>query len=247
MPAPESPVNSTVKPRRWHCRHCLNAAAPGAQALDPRIDAAEALRREGLRLLGEGEGAKLDDPARIRLSRAADERERVREAVDALGAEAQGLRSQAFMELSLSVSRQGLKARSDPVDLPAWEALRARAEALRGEAGLAPDALEAVAAVLARDARVETEIAPVRAFLEEGASHLDRRAALDEGVRGLAPPSPDAMPAWRERSQDLRETALSLLGEAPADTRETQAAARLADMPRLGSAPRAGRAGEAAS
>ena len=215
------------------CQNCLNAAAPGTEALDPRIDAAEALRREGLRLLGEGEGAKLDDPARARLSRAADKRELVREAVHALGAELQGLRSQAFMELSRSVSRQGLKARSDPVDLPAWGALRARAEALRGEAGLAPEAREAVAAVLARGARVEAEIAPVRAFLEEGALHLDRRTALDEGVRGLDPPSPDAIPAWRERSQDLRETAQNLLGESPADTREAQAAARLADMPRL--------------
>ena len=198
-----------------------------------RIDAAEVLRDEGLRLLGEGEGAKLDDPARIRLSRAADERERVREAVDALGAEVQGLRSRAFVELSRSVAPHGLEAHPDPVDLPAWGALRDRAEALRGEAGLAPEAREAVAAVLARDARVEAEIAPVRAFLEEGALHLDRRAALDEGVRGLAPPSPDAIPDWRERSQGLRETALNLLGESPADTRETQAAARLADMPRL--------------
>ena len=74
---------------------------------------------------------------------------------------------------------------------------------------------------------------PVKAFLEEGALHLKRRVALDEGVRSLDPPSPDAIPAWRERSQGLRETALNLLGEAPADTRETQAAARLADMPRL--------------
>ena len=215
------------------CRHCLDAAAPGTQALDQRIDAAEALRRQGLRLLGEGEGAKLDDPARIRLSRAADERERVREAVDALGAEVQGLRSQAFMELSRSVAPQGLEAHPDPVDLPAWGALRDRAEALRGEAGLAPDAREAVDAVLARGARVEAEIAPVRAFLGAGALHLDRRAALDEGARGLDPPSPDAVPAWRERSQGLRETALNLLGESPADTRETQAAASLADMPRL--------------
>ena len=157
----------------------------------------------------------------------------MREAVDALGAEVQGLRSRAFVELSRSVARQGLEAHPDPVDLPAWGALRDRAEALRGEAGLAPDAREAVDAVLARDARVEAEIAPVRAFLEEGALHLDRRVALDEGVRGLDPPSPDAIPAWRERSQDLRGTALNLLGESPADTREMQAAARLADMPRL--------------
>ena len=215
------------------CGNCLNAAAPGAQALDSRIDAAETLRREGLRLLGEGEGAKLDDPARVRLSRAVDERERVRVAVEALGAEVQGLRSRAFMELSRSVARQGVEARSDPVDLPAWETLRVRAEALRGETGLAPEAREAVDAVLARDARVEAEIAPVRAFLEEGALHLDRRVALDEGARGRDLPSPDAIPAWRERSQDLRETALNLLGESPADTRDMQAAARLADMPRL--------------
>ena len=67
------------------CRHRLEEVVPAAQDLDPRIDAAEKLRREGLRLLGEGEGAKLDDPARARLSRAADEREQVREAVDALG------------------------------------------------------------------------------------------------------------------------------------------------------------------
>ena len=103
------------------CRHCLEAAAPGAQELDARIDAAETLRREGLRMLGEGEGAKLDDPARVRLSRAPDEGIRVREAVEALEAEVQGLRSRAFMELSGNVTRQGLDAHCDPVDLPAWE------------------------------------------------------------------------------------------------------------------------------
>ena len=215
------------------CRQWLNAAEPGTEAPDARIDAAEKLRREGLRLLGEGEGAKLDDPARARLSREADERERVREAVDALGTELQGLRSRAFLELSRSVARQGLEAHADPVDLPAWEALRDRAETLRGEAGLSPEAREAVDAVLARHARVEAEIAPARAFLEEGALHLDRRGALDEGVRSRDPSSPDAIPAWRERSQGLRETAQNLLGESPADAPDMQAATRLADMPRL--------------
>ena len=210
------------------CRHCLGAAPPGAQALDPQIDAVETLRREGLRLLGEGEGAKLDDPARVRLSHAAEERIRVREAVDALGAEVQGLRSRAFVELGRSVARQSLDAHCDPVDLPAWLSLRDRAEALRGEASLTAGAREAVDAVLARDARVKAEIAPASAFLEEGARHLNGRVALDEEG-----PSPDAITAWRERSRDLRETARSLLGESPADTRETQVAARLADMPRL--------------
>ena len=213
-------------------RQCLEEAAPTAEGLDPLIDAAQKLRREGLRLLGEGEGAKLDDPARARLSRAAGERELVREAVDALGAEVQELRSRAFMELSGTVARQGIEARCDPADLPAWQSLRARAEALRGEAGLAPDAREAVDAVLARAARVEAEIAPVHAFLEKGTQHLDRRAALDEGVGTVEPPSPDAVPVWRERSQALRQTALHLLGESPADN-QMQAAARLGDMPRL--------------
>ena len=216
------------------CRHCLEAVAPAAETLDARIDAAETLRREGLRLLGEGEGAKLDDPARARLSRVADERTRVREAVDTLGEEVQGLRSRAFMELSGNVTRQGLDSHCDPVDLPEWESLRHRAEALRGEAGLAPDAREAVDAVLARAARVEAEIAPVKAFIEEGTQHLNLRAALDGGGRDVEPPSQDAIPVWRERSQDLRETALNLLGESPSDTGEMQAAlTRLAEMPRL--------------
>ena len=216
------------------CRHCLEAVAPAAETLDARIDAAETLRREGLRLLGEGEGAKLDDPARVRLSRVADERTRVREAVHTLGEEVQGLRSQAFMELSGNLTRQGLDAHCDPVDLPAWESLRHRAEALRGEAGLAPDAREAVDAVLARGVRVEAEIAPVEAFIEEGTQHLNLRAALDGGGRDVEPPPQDAIPAWRGRSKDLRESALTLLGESPADTREMQAAVtRLADMPRL--------------
>ena len=246
-PEPEPPAPKTVHRERpdheeagrrieaflQDCRHCLEAAAPGTEALDPRIDAAEKLHREGLRLLGEGEGAKLDDPARVRLSRAADERERVREAVDALGTELQGLRSRAFLELDRSVARQGLEAHADPVDLPAWGALRARAEALRGEVGLLPEAREAVEAVLARDARVDAEIEPVKMFLEESALHLDRRAALDEGDRGRDPPSSDAIRSWRERSQELRKTALSLLGESPADTLAMQAATRLADMPRL--------------
>ena len=157
----------------------------------------------------------------------------MRDAVDALGSELQALRSRSFLDLGRSVARQGREAHADPVDLPAWDALLDRAEALRGEAGLARQAREAVDAVLARGARVEAEIAPVRAFLEEGALHLDRRMALDEGARGRDPLSPDAIPAWRKRSQELRETALSLLGESPDDTRGTQAAARLAGMPRL--------------
>ena len=180
------------------CRHCLEAAAPGTQALDPRIDAAEALRRQGLRLLGEGEGAKLDDPARVRLSRATDERERVREAVDALGAEAQDLRSRAFLELSRSVARQGLEAHSDPVDLPAWGALRARAEALRGEAGLSPEAREAVAAVLARGARVEAEIASVRCgpATPSGCARLPPSPIDRAGCRQRNPAAAHAIPVF---------------------------------------------------
>ena len=193
----------------------------------------EALRDEGLRLLGEGEGAKLDDPARIRLSRAADERERVREAVDALGAEVQGLRSRAFMELSRSVAPHGLEAHPDPVDLPAWGALRDRARRSGARRGSHRTRWR-------RSMRCSPAMPAwkPRSLLSGHSSKRAsgtwrRRVALDEGGHGIDPPSPDAIPAWRERSQDLRETALNLLGESPADTRETQAAARLADMPRL--------------
>ncbi len=219
------------------CRHHLDEAAPPAEELDPedRMDRTEALRREGLRLLGEGEGAKLADPARVRLARAAEEREQVREAVDALGDEAQRLRAEAFMEFHRSVDRQRLEARSDPVDLPAWESLRAGAEELRGGVGLAPEVKEAVDAVLAHDARIEVEIAPVKAFLDVGARHLERRATLEEEAReqGAGISKLDATPAWRERSQELGETARHLLGSSQGDAAETRAGVRLENMPRL--------------
>ena len=213
-------------------RHPSQTPSP-AEELDRRIDRVEKLRREGLRMLGEGEGAKLDDPARIRLSRAPEERDRVRTAVDALGTEAQRLRAEAFTELHRDLDRQAQEAGCDPADLPEWGALRSRAEALRGEADLAEEAREAVDAVLAHDARVQVETAPVETFLEDGPRHLDRRAALDEGVHDPGTPAADAIPAWRERSRDLRDSARSLLGEARGDAGETRAASRLTDMPRL--------------
>ena len=191
--------------------HCVLANMTRNRAGEWRSVEPTEIRRN-VKLIGEGEGAKFDDPARARLSHATGERDRVREAVDALGAEVQGLRSRALMELGRRVVRQGLDAHCDPVDLPVWLSLRDRAEALRGEASLTADARQAVDQVLARDARVKAEIAPVTAFLEEGARHPNRRVALDEEGRG---PSPDAIPAWRERSRDLRETALSLLGDPP--------------------------------
>ncbi len=210
-------------------------ASAGTLEPDALMDRTEALRREGLRLLGEGEGAKLADPARIRLTRVTEKRIRVREAVDALGEEAQRLRADAFMEARRRVERQQSEAGADPVDLPAWEPLRARADELRGEPGLAPEVKEGVDAVLARDARIEVEIAPIETFLDEGARHLERRARLEEEARELGGEVSglDAMPAWRDRSQKLRDTARVLLGEAEGDAGEMRAGARLADMPRL--------------
>jgi len=213
-------------------RHPSQTPSP-VEDLDRRIDRVEELRRDGLRMLGEGEGAKLDDPARIRLSHAPEERDRVRGAVDALGNEAQRLRGEALTELRQSLDGQAREAGCDPADLPDWEALRGRAEALRGEAGLAPEARDTVDAVLARDARVEVEIAPARTFVEEGSRHLDRRAALDERAHDPKSPAADAIPLWQERSRDLRDTARSLLGESRGDAGQTRAASRLAEMPRL--------------
>ena len=206
--------------------------APSPGTPEPRMDRTDELRREGLRMLGEGADAKLDDPARIRLARAPEERELVREAVDALGDEAQRLRAEAFMEHHRDVGGQGREAGCDPADLPSWESLRDRAEALRGEPGLAPEVKETVDAVLARDARIMEETGPVEAFLEAGARHLERRVPLEE-ARELGTSAPDAIPAWREGSRDLRETARQLLGDSRGDMAETRAAARLEHMPRL--------------
>ena len=206
--------------------------APSPGTPEPRMDRTDELRREGLRMLGEGADAKLDDPARIRLARAPEERELVREAVDALGDEAQRLRAEAFMEHHRDVGGQGREAGCDPADLPSWESLRDRAEALRGEPGLAPEVKETVDAVLARDARIMEETGPVEAFLEAGARHLERRMPLEE-ARELGTSAPDAIPAWREGSRDLRETARHLLGDSRGDMAETRAAARLEHMPRL--------------
>ena len=154
--------------------------APSPGTPEPPMDRTDELRREGLRMLGEGADAKLDDPARIRLARAPEERELVREAVDALGDEAQRLRAEAFMEHHRDVGGQGREADCDPADLPSWESLRDCAEALRGEPGLAPEVKETVDAVLARDARIMEETGPVAAFLEAGARHLERRVPLEE-------------------------------------------------------------------
>ena len=206
--------------------------SPGTLEPEDWMDRTGELRREGLRMLGEGAGAKLDDPARIRLARAPEERELVREAVDALGDEARRLRAEAFMEHHRDVGRQGREANCDPADLPSWKSLRDRAEGLRGEPGLAPELKETVDAVLARDARIMVETAPVAAFLEAGARHLERRAPLDE-ARALESSAPDAIPSWREGSRDLRETVRQLLGDSQGDMAETRAAARLEDMPRL--------------
>ena len=114
------------------------------------------------------------------------------------GREAQRLRADAFMEARRRVERQQSEAGADPVDLPAWESLRACADELRGEPGLAPEVKEAVDAVLARDARIEVEIAPIKTFLDEGVRHLERRAKLEEEARELGGELSglDAMPAW---------------------------------------------------
>ena len=214
----------------------IGLAADGAPAdatLDGWLDRAEALRRDGLRMLGEGEGAQLDDPARIRLAGAPDERDRVCDAVDGLADAAIGLRADAFAHFHRRVEDDARKAGRDPADLPAWDTLRTLAEGLRDEPGLAPEAKRAVDAALAHDVRVRVELAPAAAFLGAAGRHLDGRAEIDRDAREPGMSDPDALSAWREASRDLRDTARLLLGEAPGDAEESRAAARLASMPRL--------------
>ncbi|MDE0334114.1 MAG: hypothetical protein OXI64_04080, partial [Defluviicoccus sp.] len=225
------------------------AGASADAALDGWLERAETLRMDGLRMLGEGAGARLDDPARIRLAGAAEERDRVRDAVDALAERALGLRAEAFMQAHRDVESEAREAGRDPADLPAWDALRTRAEGLRDESGLAAAARDAARSVLAHDVRVEIDTAPVAAFIEAGIGHLDRRAGIDREKDRSAQSEPDSLSAWREDSADLRETGRRLLGQSPpdrspgqapdpspgqaGDAAETRAASRLEHMPRL--------------
>ena len=211
----------------------LDHGAPADAALDAWLDRAETLRGRGLRMLGEGAGARLDDPARIRLAGAEDERGRVRDAVDALAEEALGLRTTAFLGMRGALDRQAREAGCDPADLDGWQPVRDRAEALRDEPGLAPEAKGTVDAALVHDVRVRVELAPVAAFIEAGGRHLDRRAELDRRADRSVRSGTDALPAWREGSRDLRGTARCLLGDAEGDAAETRAASRLEHMPRL--------------
>ena len=207
----------------------------GAAEPDPWAAQAGMLRRQGLGMLGDGPGARLDDPARIRLARVETDRARVREAVDKLAEATLQRRSERFMALARMVSRQRRESGSDPVDLPSWAALRERAEDLRGEASLAPGTERTVRRVLDRDARAKAETRPVEAFLEAGGAHLRRREVLEETARerGTAPFTFEDMTAWWDGCGEIRDTGRRLLGGAGADAAEARAAARLADMPRL--------------
>ena len=207
----------------------------GATEPDPWDERAATLRQQGLRMLGDGRGTKLDDPLRIRVARVEAERVRVREAVDRLAGAVLQRRAERFMALGRLVRRLYREAKSDPVDVGEWAALRARAETLRGEPGLSPSVERAVRWVLDRDARAKAETAPVEAFLETGGAHLRRREAIEAKARErvVAPVSLEETAAWRDGCGDIRDTGRRLLGGAGADAAEARAAARLGDMPRL--------------
>ena len=202
---------------------------------DPWDERAEMLREQGLRMLGDGPGAKLDDPLRIRLAHVEADRVRVREAVDRIAEAALQRRSQGFMVLGRLVRRLYREAKSDPVDVEEWAALRDRAEALRGEPGLSPSVGRAVRWVRERDARARAETRPVAAFLETGGAHWRQREAIEETarLRGIAPVSLEETAAWRDGCAGIRDAGRRLLGETGDDEAETRAARRLADMPRL--------------
>ena len=209
--------------------------APEEATLDGWLERAGKLRRDGLRMLGEGAGVRLDDPARIRLAGAADERDRVRDAVDALAEESLRLRAAAVVDLDRRVGEEARAAGCDPTDLPSWDALKTLAGALRDEPGLDPEAKGIADAALAHDVRVEVETAPAVAFLEECARHLGQRDGMDEQTRdrGVGDAELEELQVWREVSAELRETARRLLGQSPGDATEARAAARLANMPRM--------------
>ena len=210
---------------------------PGASAAEPDrwVARSEALIRDGLRMLGDGAGAKLDDPVRVRLARDEAERERVGNAVNALRKEGLRRREDAFMALGRTLRRPGRESGSDPADLPSWQGLREWAEELRGEPWLAPETQSSVRRVLDLDARAKAEARPVEAFLETAGAHLHRREAIEEKARsrGVAPVSLEETAAWRDGCGDIRDTGRRLLGETGGNAAEARAARRLADMPRM--------------
>ena len=224
------------------CDVLLFEASPGEAVLpagatepDPWDERAETHRRHGLGMLGDGAGAKLDDPLRVRLARVEAERLRVREAVAMLAEAALQRRSERFIALARLAGRQRRESGSDPVDLPSWAALRERAEELRGEASLAPEPERVLRRVLDLDARAKAETRPVAAFLETGGAHLGRREAIEEKARsrGVAPFTLGETAAWRDGCGDIRDAGRRLLGEIGGNEAEARAARRLADMPRL--------------
>ncbi len=218
------------------CDGLLFDAGPGGAAEpDPWDERAARLRQQGLGMLGEGPGAKLGDPLRIRLARVGAERARVREAVDRLAEAALRRRSARFAALVRTVGRQRRESGSDPVDLPSWAGLRDRAEELRGEASLEPEVRRAVDRVFDLDARAKAETEPVMSFLKAGEEHERRREGLEERAReaGMAPFALGDMAAWREGSGEIRAAGRRLLGEAEAGAAEARAASRLKVMPRL--------------
>ena len=202
---------------------------------DPWDERAKMLRQQGLRMLGDGQGAKLDDPLRIRLARVEADRKRVREAVDRIGNAALQRRSERFMALGHLVRRFCRETKSDPVDVAEWAALRDRAEALRGEPGLPPSVERAVRRVRERDARARAGTRPVEAFLETGGAHWRQREAIEETARsrGVAPVLLEETPAWRDGCAGIRNAGRRLLGETGGNEAEARAARRLDDMPRL--------------
>ena len=207
----------------------------GAAEPDPWEERAEALRRQGLGMLGDAPGAKLGDPLRIRLARDGAGRGRVREAVDGLARAALQRRSDRFMVLVGMTARQRREAGSDAVDLPSWAALRDWAAELRSEASLAPGVRRAVDRVLDLDARAKAETRPVEAFLKAGNAHLGRREELEERARaaGIAPVALEEFTAWRQGSGEIEAAGRRLLGQTEASAAETGAASRLKHMPRL--------------
>ena len=213
----------------------IGGPPPGAEEPDPWNEQAEALRRQGLGMLGDAPGAKLDDPLRLRLARVGAERERVREAVDGLARARLQRRSDRFMVLVGMTGRQRREAGSDAVDLPSWAALRDRAEELRSEASLSPGVRRAVDRVLDVDARAKAEMRPVEAFLEAAGACLGQREELEEKAReaGIAPVALEDMTAWRQGSEEIEAAGRRLPGQAEAGAAETGAASRLKRMPRL--------------
>ncbi|MCY4591001.1 MAG: relaxase domain-containing protein [Alphaproteobacteria bacterium] len=204
--------------------HLAAGADTGSGEPDSWRRRARELRSEGRAMLGERTGARLDDPARVRLAHAHDERRRVRDALEALNLDTVRRDAEAFRALHAQV--RALAGDADPADAEHWPELVDRAHALRGVSYISPEIAETARYVLDHDARIRADIRPVTRLIEEA------RHSLGAGDRSVRQPREQGAGSGEE-VEKLHLAAGRMLAGSSDSPAEVRAGTRIARMPRL--------------